>query len=101
MGILLTFLFSGLTISAPEVQPDTNFKSIHQLQSEQNKNDTTEKRDNSPIEDTIPKKSESFLNQKQPVQTILNFSLMVVIILVLIIALSIFLIARRIYKTKE
>ncbi len=84
-----------------QAQPDSNFKSIHQLQSEEYKKDT--------ITDTVrikpaeqdKKIPEGVFNTKQPMQTIINFSLMVILIVALIISLSIFLIARRIYRTKK
>ncbi|MEO0206927.1 MAG: hypothetical protein ABIL22_09680 [candidate division WOR-3 bacterium] len=100
MKILLLINFSvcvGIN-SYGIAQIDTNFKSIHQLQAEENKKDTT---GNTLKNETLPKNPQGIFNQKQPVQTIINFSLMVVIILVLVIAISIFLIARRIYLTKK
>ncbi len=99
MKILLwTILAACLVINSYGIaQPDTNFKSIHQLQSEEHKKDTT---DYLKQNDTAPNNPLGMLNKKQPVQTIINFSLVVFLMVVLIIALGIFLIARRIYRTK-
>lgn len=87
-----------------QTQPDPNFKSIHQLQSEVYKKDTiTDTVRIKPAEQNKQQKKipKGIFNTKQPMQTIINFSLMVILIVALIISLSIFLITRRIYRTKK
>lgn len=80
---------------------DSHFKSIHQLQSEEYSKDTiTDTTRNQPPEPE-KKQSEKIFKSKQPMQTIINFSLMVILILALMVSISIFLIAHKIYKTKE
>ncbi len=84
-----------------QAQPDSNFKSIHQLQSEEYKKDTITDTVGIEPADQNKKIPEGVFKNKQPMQTIINFSLMVILIVALIISLSIFLIARRIYRTKN
>jgi hypothetical protein len=95
---LISLLIPSEKIFYLVAQPDTNFKSIHQLQYEEYKKDTTK---NMIKGDSNIKNSEGIFGQKQPMQTIINLSLMMIIIIVLITGISIFLIARRIYLTKK
>ncbi|MGB9720180.1 MAG: hypothetical protein ACPL28_01690 [bacterium] len=98
VSVLINFLTCVILSLYGIAQPDTNFKSIHQLQSEEYKKGTTK----STVQNDSPTKNpEGIFDQKQPMQTIINFSLMMIIIIVLIITISIFLIARRIYLTKK
>lgn len=100
MAIVFLCYSSVINFFIP-LQTDSHFKSIHQLQSEEYSKDTIT--DTTRIQQAEPEKEQygKIFNSKQPMQTIINFSLMVIIILALIISLSIFLIARKIYKTKE
>ncbi|MGQ9702706.1 MAG: hypothetical protein ACUVQT_09690, partial [bacterium] len=90
------FLISNLHTGE---RPDSNFKSIHQLQSEIYGKDTST--DTLRIQTSKQEKKEStkttegLLNSKQSMQTIINFSLMVILII------AFFLIARKIYRTKN
>ncbi len=68
------------------VQPDTNFKSIHQLQTGEHKMDT------------INNKSATGFQSER---AMINFALIILIIILFIFFATIFLIARRIYLTKK
>ncbi|MCX7995992.1 MAG: hypothetical protein N3A65_09555 [candidate division WOR-3 bacterium] len=78
-------LTSNLDLIIP-AQPDTSFKSIHRLQSEEYK------------KDTINNKSTT---ENQSEQAMFNFSLLILIIILLIFFATVFLIARRIYLVKK
>ncbi len=95
---LITLLISSDKIFNLVAQSDSNFKSIHQLQYEEYKKDTAK---NAIKDDSNIKNLEGIFGQKQPMQTIINLSLIIIIIIVLIIGISIFLIARKIYLTKK
>jgi len=95
---LITLLIPSDKIFYLVAQSDTNFKSIHQLQYEEYKKDTAK---NVIKGDSNIKNPEGIFGKKQPMQTIINLSLMMIIIIVLIIGISIFLIARKIYLTKK
>jgi|GEM_PF-1296798 len=99
--IFLTLTLSFISNLHAGTKPDSNFKSIHQLQSEEYKKDTVKKQNVAPNENQFQKNPKGIFSEKQPMQTIINFSLMVILILILIIAISIFLIVRGIYKTKK
>ncbi|MGQ9665539.1 MAG: hypothetical protein ACUVUH_09455 [bacterium] len=96
------FLISNLHTGE---RPDSNFKSIHQLQSEiygkDTSTDTLRIQTSKQERKESTKTAEGLLNSKQSMQTIINFSLMVILIIALIVFLSIFLIARKIYRTKN
>lgn len=102
MGLMLFLMLNFSLISnfhAGE-KPDSNFKSIHQLQSEEYGKDTTTDtlRIKTSKKEKFPKTTEGLFNSRQSIKTIINFFLMVILIVVF---LSILLIARKIYKTKE
>jgi cytochrome bd-type quinol oxidase subunit 1 len=83
--------------SSPEGRPDTNFKSIHQLQSEEHKGDTLRsdtviKREPGPV-DVNPK-------AVPPVKALGFATLLVVVIIILIILITILLVLRYRRKAK-
>ncbi len=84
--VLVMFLL--LTSILAQSMPDTNFKSIHQIQSEEHSKDSLNNHD-------------SALTDTEQVRTMINFTAMVIVIIILVIAISAFLIARRIYRTKK
>jgi hypothetical protein len=89
LNLLLPITFNLLTIA----QPDTNFKSIHQLQYEEHSSETL---------GIIGKNGEkNLLKEKTTEKTIINFSLMVIIILLFIITISILFILRKNLRIKR
>jgi len=95
-----TFLFLNFLISFTfsQTKPDTNFKSIHQIEYELHQKDTTK------VDTTLKIKSEkinTLPEVNRQVGTIINFSLLILIIIILIVIVAVFLIARRIFKTKS
>ncbi len=87
-----------------EIPHDSNFKSIHQLQSEEHAKDTI-KSTNENLKDTTyemqSKNSGGILNSKESMKSIIRLSLIIILIAVMIAAIAIFLIERRIYRTKK
>ena len=72
-------------------KPDSNFKSIHQIEWEVHQEDTL---------DTITGVTlES--NQKKQAHNVINSSLLVIIIIILILAIMILLIVRHVYKVRK
>ncbi|MEO0107223.1 MAG: hypothetical protein ABIL70_04085 [candidate division WOR-3 bacterium] len=78
-------------------QPDTNFKSIHQLESEQYKVDSMNKKIK--IKKNLEKKPVSRIIPT--VGATINYVLLILIIILLIFIATIFLVARRIYLEKK
>ena len=87
--IFLTILLNS--VIGAQTRPDTNFKSIHQLESETHKGDTTKSRTASDVAVGIGVDT----------RVMANVTLMVLIIVVLILALAVLLIIRRVYHSKK
>lgn len=97
--LISLFIFTFFIVYANErVKPDSNFKSIHQLELEQHQKDTTKS-------DTIEKiqelEKENIPSEETQVKAVINFSLLIVISVLLIITIAILLIVRSVYRAKR
>ncbi len=92
---LLLIVLCLIGYAQQDQRPDSNFKSIHQLESE------THQKNISKNDTILEKETSDSEAQENQMRSIINFSLIVIIMLILIIALSLILILRRIHRGRE
>ena len=85
--LILSFLLSG----SARPNPDSGFKSIHQLESEAHNKDTVVRDSGLKVQNIKP----------APLRTLINISLMIIIVIILIAAIAVILIIRKTYKAKN
>ena len=93
MFLLLMVLFA-VGYAQQDDKPDSNFKSIHQLEKEVHQEGE--------LKDTVSEiESSGSERRENQMRSIINLSLVVVIMLILIVALALILILRRIHRSRE